>query len=107
MTSIRIIPGRPSADEAGLRSDHKLHSSLYRSREGRDPGPSESHCPYDPHMWADPSPLISTKSGAALLPSCRTKSLEVDFPDVGVDLLDFPCSSAVFVGLKSTCGEEK
>jgi hypothetical protein len=42
-----------------------------------------------------------------LLPSCRTKSLKVDFSDVGVDLLDFPCSSAVFVGPESTCGEEK
>ncbi|KAH6879283.1 hypothetical protein BKA58DRAFT_399244 [Alternaria rosae] len=70
-----IIPGVSPADRARTRSDHILLAHCIGLGRGeRGPGPSESHMTR--MVWADPSPLISTKSGAAMLPRCRTKLLE-------------------------------
>lgn len=101
VTSIQNIPGVSSADRAGTRSDHILLAHCIGLGRGeRGPGPSESHMTR--MVWADPSPLISTKFGAAWMPRCRTKLHEVSFSDAGVDLSYFPCSFAAFM-----CGYDR
>jgi hypothetical protein len=87
VTCTRNIPRKSSADEVCSRSAHKLLCSLHQAGKGREGGPNERHMTR--MMRADPSPLISTNSGAAFLPSCWTKLLEAN-SDVRVDLPLFP-----------------